>query len=175
MMMTMTPPLARDTSLRFRLVLFVLTDFCKGRMGVRFQAALLHAPCKVIGVLKWLGGIIWEGVAALTGQEHSQVYSVTREQSSLFLTGFTSLRCRLESYVVFVFDVLEELGAGLEILAAHCTFVLHLRVSQLCPNANNTAKSLSYRGSLGRLVSRLLGPLQLGLVQLGLARLLLGR
>lgn len=128
-----------------------------------------------MGVLKRLGGIIWEGVAALTGQEHSQVYSVIREQSSLFLTGFTSLRCRLESYVVFVLDVLEELGARLEILVAHCTFVLHLRVSQLCPNANKIGESLSYRGSLGRLVSRLLGPLQLGLVQLGLARFLLGR
>lgn len=100
------------------------------------RAALLHALCKVMGVLKRLGGIIWEGVAALTGQEHSQVYSVIREQSSLFLTGFTSLCCRLESYVVLVFDVLEELGAGLEILAAHSTFVLLLRVSQLCPNAN---------------------------------------
>lgn len=120
-------------------------------------------------------GIIWEGVSALTGQEHSQVYSVIREQSSLFLTGFTSLRCRLKSYVVFVLDVLEELGAGLEILVAHCTFVLHLRVSQLCPNANNIGESLSYRGSLGRLISRLLGPLQLGLVQLGLAHFLLGR
>lgn len=53
------------------------------------------------------GGIMWEGVAALTGQEHSQVYSVIREQSSLFLTGFTSLWCRLESNVVFVLDVLE--------------------------------------------------------------------
>lgn len=50
---------------------------------------------------------MWEGVAALTGQEHSQVYSVIREQSSLFLTGFTSLWCRLESNVVFVLDVLE--------------------------------------------------------------------
>lgn len=64
------------------------------------------------------------------------MYSVIREQSSLLLTGFTSLCCRLESYVVFVSDVLEEFGAGLKILVAHCAFVLFLRVSQLCPNAN---------------------------------------
>lgn len=63
------------------------------------------------------------------------MYSVIREHSSL-LTGFTSLCCRLESYVVLVPDVLEEFGAGLEILVAHCAFVLCLRVSQLCPNAN---------------------------------------
>lgn len=93
-----------------------------------------------MGVLKRLGGIIWEGVAALTGQEHSQVYSVIREQSSLFLTGFTSLCCRLKSYMVFILDVLKELGSGLKLLAAYCTYILHLRVSQLCLNANKIWK-----------------------------------
>lgn len=108
----------------------------KGVLACIFRAALCMHSAKLRAFSSGWGGIIWEGVAALTGQEHSQVYSVIREQSSLFLTGFTSLCCRLESYVVLVFDVLEELGAGLEILAAHCTFVLLLRVSQLCPNAN---------------------------------------
>jgi hypothetical protein len=75
-------------------------------------------------------GIIWSGVSALTGQEHSHLNTVTREHSSLFLTGFASGCCRLEAYVVLISDVLEEFGAGVKVLVAHCTFVLDLCVSQ---------------------------------------------
>lgn len=73
MMMTIIPPLARDTSLQFRLVPFVLREFCEGCMGVRFQAALLHAPCRVMGVLKRLGGhhlggrFCFDGIGAQPG------------------------------------------------------------------------------------------------------------
>lgn len=53
------------------------------RVGVFEAALMMHVHCGFAGVFERLGDIIWKGVAALTRQDHSKVYLVTREQSSL--------------------------------------------------------------------------------------------